>query len=202
MARRPARAAPPPSGLPGALRCRRKFLRQFPGGFCDPTYLDWERDYKWETHLRWRKALLRLVFGELLRNVEYAEAASRVMRVEQRSRHAMLFSFEKMGLRDTLCEPEGAVVFAEGLYDFLHGPGGDVPPPLSSTVIWSPIPQHKEIGRGEAFLGRTDHRLPAGSRSGHGGQGAVPTARVQRRLVLPVAQQVRRDGGGRCQALA
>ena len=37
-------AASPPSGLPGALRCRRKFLRQFPGGFRDATYLDWERD--------------------------------------------------------------------------------------------------------------------------------------------------------------
>lgn len=124
MARRSARAAPPPSGLPGALRCRRKFLRQFPGGFHDATYLDWERDYKWETHLRWRKALPRSVFGELLRNGEYAEAAARAVRVEQRSRHAMLFSFEKMALRDALREPEGARTFADGLYAFLHGPGG------------------------------------------------------------------------------
>ena len=38
---------------------------------------------------------------------------------------------------------------------------GDVPPVLSSTTIWSPIPNQKEIGREEAFLGRTDHRLPA-----------------------------------------
>jgi hypothetical protein len=52
MARRPTAALLPASGLPGALRCRRKILRQFPGGFRDPTYLDWERDYKWETHLK------------------------------------------------------------------------------------------------------------------------------------------------------
>ena len=30
----------------GAIRCRRKFLRIFPKGFHDPTYLDWERGYK------------------------------------------------------------------------------------------------------------------------------------------------------------
>lgn len=124
MARRPAHAASPPSCLPGALRCRRKFLRQFPSGFRDPTYLDWERDYKWETHLRWRQVLARSIFGELLRKGDFAEAAARAVRVEQRSRHAMLFSFEKMALRDALREPEGARTFAEGLYDFLHGPGG------------------------------------------------------------------------------
>ena len=38
---------------------------------------------------------------------------------------------------------------------------GDVPPILSSTAIWSPIPNHKEIGREEALFRRTDHRLPA-----------------------------------------
>src|SRR5690606_17270582 len=124
MARRPARTALPASGLPGALRCRRKFLRQFPGGFRDPTYLDWERDYKWETHLRWRQVLPRAVFGELLRDGDFAEAASRAVRVEQRSRHAMLFSFEKMALRDALRVPAGARTFAEGLYDFLYGRGG------------------------------------------------------------------------------
>ncbi|WP_162616018.1 hypothetical protein [Solilutibacter oculi] len=39
--------------------------------------------------------------------------------------------------------------------------GDDVPPPLSSAAIWSPIPNDKEIGREEAFYRRTDHRLPA-----------------------------------------
>ena len=37
----------------------------------------------------------------------------------------------------------------------------DVPPILSSRLIWSPIPQTKEIGREEAFFRRTDHRLSA-----------------------------------------
>jgi len=37
----------------------------------------------------------------------------------------------------------------------------DVPPLLSSTMIWSPIPNQKEIGYEEAFFRREDHRFPA-----------------------------------------
>src|SRR4051812_37195993 len=36
---------------------RRKFLRAFPGGFQDETYLDWERAYKWQAHLEWHERL-------------------------------------------------------------------------------------------------------------------------------------------------
>lgn len=38
---------------------------------------------------------------------------------------------------------------------------GDVPPILSSPVIWSPIPEQKEIGHEKAFFRRADHWLPA-----------------------------------------
>jgi hypothetical protein len=105
----------------GPTRCRRKFLRFFPGGFRDETYLDWERDYKWETHERWEQALGEPEFRSLLRGGQFAEIAARAVRVEQRSRHSMIFSFEKMALRDAVKSPEGARAFAEGLYDFLHG---------------------------------------------------------------------------------
>src|SRR5690242_8785758 len=40
-------------------RCRRKFLKFFPRGFADPKYQAWERDYKWEAHEAWEKALGR-----------------------------------------------------------------------------------------------------------------------------------------------
>ena len=112
-----------PSSSSGATRCRRKFLRLFPGGFRDETYLDWERDYKWETHERWQEALGREEFQRLLKAREFAEVAARAVRVEQRSRHSMIFSFEKMALRDAVKSPEGARAFAEGLYEFLHGTG-------------------------------------------------------------------------------
>ena len=104
-----------------ALRCRRKFLRFFPGGFDDPTYLDWERGYKWQTHERWQQALGKREFRSLLRRNDHREIAARAVRVEQQSRHSMIFSFEKMALRDATKSSFGCKAFAEGLYDFLHG---------------------------------------------------------------------------------
>lgn len=109
----------------GALRCRRKFLRYFPEGFRDETYIAWEREYKWETHERWEEALSREEFRRLLRGREFSEVAARAVRVEQRSRHSMIFSFEKMALRDAVKSAAGARAFAEGLYDFLHSSGSD-----------------------------------------------------------------------------
>ena len=108
----------------GAQRCRRKFLRFFPGGFHDETYIAWEREYKVETHDHWEEALGRDRFRALLRRRAFVEIASRAVRVEQRSRHSMLFSFEKMALRDAVRSPKGARDFAEGLDDFLHGSAG------------------------------------------------------------------------------
>jgi hypothetical protein len=105
------------------MRARRKFLRFFPGGFRDETYIDWERSYKWQTHERWQEALGREEFRRLLRAGEFSEIAARAVRVEQRSRHSMIFSFEKMALRDAVKVPEGARAFAEGLYELLHGRG-------------------------------------------------------------------------------
>ena len=107
-----------------AQRARRKFLRFFPHGFEDPTYLDWERDYKWETHLRWEESLGRSDFQRLLKQRAFEAIATTALRVEQRSRHSMIFSFEKMALRDAVRSPEGARAFAEGLFDLLHGNGG------------------------------------------------------------------------------
>jgi hypothetical protein len=107
----------------GAVRCRRKFLRFFPGGFHDQKYIDWERGYKWESHERWEEALGQPEFRRLLRASEFKEIAARAVRVEQRSRYSMIFSFEKMALRDAVKSEEGARLFAEGLYAFLHGPG-------------------------------------------------------------------------------
>ena len=105
-----------------ALRCRRKFLRIFPGGFRDDTYLNWEREYKWDTHQRWDQVLAPKEFRRLLREGKFAEVAARAIGVEQRSRHSMIFSFEKMALRDAVKTEGGAREFAEGLYAFLYGP--------------------------------------------------------------------------------
>jgi hypothetical protein len=113
------------SSSSGAKRCRRKFLRFFPKGFRDETYLAWERDYKVETHQRWEEALNRDEFRRLLDKREYREIAARAVRTEQKSRHSMIFSFEKMALRDAVKSTAGARAFATGLWEFLHGGGSD-----------------------------------------------------------------------------
>ena len=108
---------------PAARRCRRKFLRFFPGGFADETYVDWERGYKWQAHERWEATLGAAAFRDLLRHRRFAEIASAAVLIESRTN--LLFSFEKMALRDAVKPPAGAQAFAEGLYEFLHGRSGD-----------------------------------------------------------------------------
>jgi hypothetical protein len=112
-ARRPAISA--------ADRCRRKFLKYFPGGFGDDTYLDWERGYKWSAHLRWDAQLGRAQFRALLEAGEHREAAARAIAIESRTN--LLFSFEKMALRDAVREALPARTFAESLFSFLYGGG-------------------------------------------------------------------------------
>lgn len=104
-----------------ARRCRRKFLRFFPGGFQDETYIDWERGYKWTAHEQWNESLGRAEYSSLLRKREFAEIAARAVRIESRTN--LLFSFEKMALRDAVKTPAGARLFVEGLFEFLYGAG-------------------------------------------------------------------------------
>lgn len=106
-----------------ALRCRKKFLRFFRGGFTDEKYYDWERGYKWEAHERWNELLGPAEFKKLLRNEGYAEIARRAVTIESRTN--LLFSFEKMALRDAVKSGTGARDFATGLHEFLHGRGSD-----------------------------------------------------------------------------
>lgn len=107
------------SALSPPERCRKKFLKYFPGGYRDDTYIDWERDYKWQAHLQWQEHLSEPVFTRLLSARQYGEIASRAVRVESRTN--LLFSFEKMALRDALRVDDGAERFARGLFEWLHG---------------------------------------------------------------------------------
>jgi hypothetical protein len=104
----------------GAERCRRKFLSFFPEGFRDETYLATERGYKVRAHEHWAQALDRVSYRRLLRDRAFSEIAARAVRIEARPH--LLFSFEKMALRDAVRSAEGARLFAEGLYRFVHGP--------------------------------------------------------------------------------
>ena len=100
---------------------RRLFLRHFPGGFRDPTYLEWERNYKWNAHCRWQEELAPEFFLRLLKDRSYTQIAQLAVAIESRTN--LLFSFEKMALRDAVRLPAGARTFATGLYEMLHGSG-------------------------------------------------------------------------------
>jgi hypothetical protein len=116
------RTAPP--ALPAAVqRCRKKFLKFFPQGFQDETYLDWERGYKWEAHEAWEERLADDVFAGRLEREDFAGIAADAVRIESRTN--LLFSFEKMALRDAVRSPEGARLFSQGLFQWLYGAGED-----------------------------------------------------------------------------
>ena len=104
-----------------AADCRRKFLRFFPGGFTDETYLAWERDYKAAAVRAWHSALSQPRFEAMLESGRFGDIAAQAVRIESRTN--LLFSFEKMALRDATRTPDGAQRFAWGLYRFLHGGG-------------------------------------------------------------------------------
>jgi hypothetical protein len=105
----------------GAEICRKRFLRFFPEGFHDPKYMDWERGYKWAAHEQWNEVLNRADFRSLIKKGEFAAIAAHATRIESKTN--LLFSFEKMALRDGVKSAEGARAFAEGLYEFLYGAG-------------------------------------------------------------------------------
>jgi hypothetical protein len=104
-----------------AKLCKRKFLRFFPGGFRDETYVDWERGYKLRAHQEWQSVLNRMAYRTKLLRGEFQDIGAQAVKIESRTN--LLFSFEKMAIRDALKSEDGAAAFAEGLYALLHGPG-------------------------------------------------------------------------------
>lgn len=104
-----------------AERCRRKFLRFFPDGFQDETYVEWERGYKWSAHEAWQEQLSQTQHRRLLKSSDFDEVARRAVQIESRTN--LLFSFEKMALRDAVRIGHGAEIFAVEPYELLYGRG-------------------------------------------------------------------------------
>jgi hypothetical protein len=100
-------------------RSRKKFLRNFPRGYMGNKYIAWERDYKWQAHKSWKEQLDKPLYEALLKARKYEEIATIAIRIESRTN--LLFSFEKMALRDAVKTTEGAKNFAEGLYEYVYG---------------------------------------------------------------------------------
>ena len=105
----------------GAARCRHKFELYYPEGFADPTFLVAERAFKERAHLEWQAQLGPADFRKLLARGEFRQIADTAVRIESRTN--LLFSFEKMALRDAVRSAAGARLFAYELYAFLYGRG-------------------------------------------------------------------------------
>ena len=113
------------TSIQGPAACRRRFLRQFPKGFWDETYLAWERDYKWGAHQRWRTEIGgHDAFRVKLHEARHEEVGEAAVRIE--AGQPLLFSYEKMALKDAVIRShDGGRRFAEGCYDWLWGPGSE-----------------------------------------------------------------------------
>jgi hypothetical protein len=129
--RRPAEKLPELNRL--IARARRKFVRTFPGGFRDETYVDWERNYKWRAHLRWQEELSETSFRRLIANHRFEEAARLASSIES-------LTNQKMALRDAIRSAAGAQAFACSLFDFLHG---EEPPEISWIAPLDTLPRAK-----------------------------------------------------------
>jgi hypothetical protein len=105
----------------GAARCRRKFELYYPDGFYDETYQVAERSFKERAHLEWKAELGPVLFRKLLARGEFRQIADAAVRIESRTN--LLFSFEKMALRDAVKTAAGARLFATELYAFLWSRG-------------------------------------------------------------------------------
>src|SRR5688572_26653924 len=75
----------------GPEGCRRKFLKFFPSGFRDETYVSWEREYKFTAHQRWDDELNAPRMRALMKDRDYAELARKAVTIESRTN--LLFSF-------------------------------------------------------------------------------------------------------------
>jgi len=100
-------------------KCVKKFLYYFKKGYEDPKYISWERDYKEAAHKQFQDQLNKKAFKSLLKEQKFETIAGIAVKIESRTN--LLFSFEKMALRDAVKSHEGAKVFATGLFDYVYG---------------------------------------------------------------------------------
>src|SRR6478735_11524040 len=100
-------------------QCLKKFLYYFRKGYDDPKYISWEREYKEVAHIKFQDQLNKSTFKSLLEKKKFKSIAEIAVRIESTTN--LLFSFEKMALRDAVKSMDGAKTFATGLFDYIYG---------------------------------------------------------------------------------
>ena len=116
---------------PQVAAAQRRFREFYPDGFRDADYLELERRPKWEAHRRFAdRARAGARTQRSSTPATTRTIARRIVRIEASTN--LLFSFEKIAIRDAVRDPAGAKSFADGLYDFLYGVG----PPAARFGRW------------------------------------------------------------------
>jgi hypothetical protein len=100
-------------------RCLKKFLYYFKAGFRDEKYINWERSYKFNAHVEFQEVLNQKAYEAALTKYQYEHIVQQFIKIEARTN--LLFSFEKMALRDAVKCYNGAKDLAKGLYDYVYG---------------------------------------------------------------------------------
>ncbi|HLP12962.1 MAG TPA: hypothetical protein VK177_13590 [Flavobacteriales bacterium] len=118
---------------------KKRFLKFFKKGFREQKFHDWERDYKWDAHKLWVEKLNQEEFDRLLNQHAFMEIAKRATAIESKTN--LLFSFEKMALRDAVKSLEGAEIFAFGLYDRIYGESSDEKKFENFTRVLAALPR-------------------------------------------------------------
>ena len=147
----------------GAARCRHKFQLYYPNGFDDEVYQVAERGVKERAWLEWNTELNPQAYRRLLARGEHSRIVDIALRIEARCN--LLFSFEKMALRDAVKEPADARLFATALYAFLYGRGtpqrkfeawisalGALPRRQSRVLSWPLVTVFGQIARPDLHL--------------------------------------------------
>jgi hypothetical protein len=147
----------------GASRCRHKFQLYYPDGFNDEVYLIAERGVKERANLEWNSELNAAAFRRLLARGEHERIVELALRVENRCN--LLFSFERMALRDAVKTPADSRLFANALYSFLYGRGspqrkfeswiaalGALPRRKSRVLTWPLVTVFGQIARPDLHL--------------------------------------------------
>lgn len=101
------------------VNCIRKFLHYFPGGYTGKKFIAWEREYKWNAHLAWQANLNRQEYMHLLQERNFFEIVKRAISLESKTN--LLFSFEKMALRDAVKTQSSAKTFSQELFQYIYG---------------------------------------------------------------------------------
>lgn len=99
------------------------FLREFPDGFSGERFRVHERDHKEEISREVQIGLSRADMRAMLDAGKHRDICDRALKLTGVRANAMIFKNEKMALRDGLKSEESERMFAETLFDLLHGDG-------------------------------------------------------------------------------